>query len=106
MMIEEELYWEAVEKDNTISGSLERGVRRSDSMPWEEWEEVEEEKGDKMSGLIERRASRRHSLQMGEEEKGQEEAEGDNVSHQIARRQQRRHSMPATLNPWTTGTAA
>ena len=59
-----------------------------------------------MSGLIERRASRRHSLQMGEEEKGQEEAEGDNISHQIVRRQQRRHSMPATLNPWTTGTAA
>lgn len=106
MMIEEELYWETVEKDNTISGSLERDVRRSDSMPWEEWEEVEEEKGDKMSGLIERRASRRHSLQMGEEEKGQEEAEGDNISHQIVRRQQRRHSMPATLNPWTTGTAA
>jgi len=106
MMIEEDLYWEEVEKVNTMSSPTERGVCRRDSMPWEEWEEVEDEKGDNKSGLIEGRASRRHSLQLGEEEKGQEEAEGDNVSHQIVRRQQRRHSMPATLNPWTTGTAA
>ena len=91
MMIEEDLYWEAVEKTDTMSSPTERGA---DSMYWEE---IEEEKGDNMSGLT---ASRRHSLQFGEEEKGQEEAEGDSVSHQIQRRQQRRHSMPATLNPW------